>query len=254
MKKSKTTAALPDCWKAWEVKRSFNTFTPLDSNRLALSHAEAAAKRLGNRGSNPLLLCSEVNGLGATHLLEAIAFAYKECGMNVIFMSAERFAIWVQEACADQSVDAFLRGLSSADALLIDDIQFLCAPDRPAYLNELKKVLASFLAHGKQIVMTTDESGYNESAALLENLPTLHVARLFRPNAEEKMKLLVAIAESEGVAILADVNGYLANLSTNNIRALIGHYKRVIAYASRNQKPISMEWVPNLLEGKLLPE
>ena len=233
------------------IKRSFNTFTPLDSNELALSQAVAAANFPGARAANPLLLCSEVNGLGATHLMEAMAFAYKECGMNVIFISAERFAIWVQEACADQSVEAFRRGLSSADALLIDDIQFLCAPDRPAYLNELKKVMASLLAHGKQIVMTTDESGYNESAALLENLPTLHVARLFRPTAEEKMKLLAAIAESESVAIPADVNGHLANLSTNNIRALIGHYRRVTAYASRNEKPISMEWVPSLIEGKL---
>ena len=229
MKKSKIRAEQPDWSKKWAVCRSFNTFTPLDSNRAALGQAEDVAKRPGDCATNPLLLCSEVNGLGATHLMEAIAFAYKERGMNVIFMSAEGFTTWFQEACANRSVDVFLRFLSAADALLIDDIQFLCAPDRSAYLNELKKVLACFLAQDKQVVMTTDESGYNESAALLENLPTLHVARLFRPTAEEKMKLLTDIAESESVAIPADVNGHLANLSTNNIRALIGLYRRIVA-------------------------
>ena len=247
MKKNRNKIFLPDYWKEWKIKRSFNTFTPLDSNRAALSQAEDVAKRPGDCATNPLLLCSEVNGLGTTHLMEAVAFAYKERGMNVIFMSAERFTIWVQEACADQSVEAFRRVLSSADALLIDDIQFLCAPDRPAYLNELKKVMASLLAHGKQIVMTTDESGYNESAALLENLPTLNVARLFRPTAEEKMKLLAAIAELEGVAIPADVNRYLANLSTNNIRALIGHYRRIVACASIHQRLVTVDWVSQLI-------
>jgi chromosomal replication initiator protein len=234
MKKSKTKSMPPNCPEEWAGCRSFKTFTPLDSNRSALSLAEAAAKFPGNRAANPLLLCSVINGLGATHLMEAIAFAYKERGMNVIFMSAERFTTWFQEACADQSVDVFLRVLSSADALLIDDIQFLCEPDRPAYLNELKKVLACFLAQGKQVVMTTDESGFNESAALLENLPTLHVARLCRPTVEEKMKLLAAIAESEGVVIPADVNRYIASLCTN-IRALIGRYRSTVALSSLYQ-------------------
>jgi chromosomal replication initiation ATPase DnaA len=72
MKKSKTKSMPPDCWEERAVCRSFNTFTPLDSNRSAFSKAETAAKFPGDRASNPLLLCSEVNGLGATHLMEAI--------------------------------------------------------------------------------------------------------------------------------------------------------------------------------------
>ena len=93
------------------------------SNELA--HA-AATRVAAVPGSvyNPLYLYAKV-GLGKTHLLQAIGNELNARGMQVIYVSSERFTndyIRAIQAGTTEQFRAFYRG---TEALLMDNIQYI---------------------------------------------------------------------------------------------------------------------------------
>ena len=82
------SASLPD-GNALRPGLTFDTFIVGDSNKLAHAAAAHVAEAPG-QAYNPLYIYSQV-GLGKTHLLHAIAHSLAEKGLEIIYVSSERF-------------------------------------------------------------------------------------------------------------------------------------------------------------------
>src|SRR5690606_15469866 len=97
-------------------------------NRLAFAAAEGVAREPG-RLYNPLFIYGAA-GLGKTHLLHAIGHSLIERGQHVVYMSAEAFTNALITSIQGRKMDDFRTRYRSADALLIDDIQFIAGKEQ----------------------------------------------------------------------------------------------------------------------------
>jgi len=109
-------------------RKTFENFIVGESNRLAWAASRQLADGDVSPG-NPLFLYGGV-GLGKTHLLLAIAHKLKLRGRRVLYYQGEDFTRKMVEALRLDRMDAFRREFQIADALLIDDIQFIAGKKR----------------------------------------------------------------------------------------------------------------------------
>ena len=105
---------------------TFETFVEGKSNQLALAAARQVAENPG-ASYNPLFLYGGV-GLGKTHLMHAVGnFLVKQNrNARVVYLHSERFVADMVKALQLNAINDFKKYYRSVDALLIDDIQFLC--------------------------------------------------------------------------------------------------------------------------------
>ena len=110
-----TTGSISDdSWIRLNPMFTFKNFITGPSNELAHAAATAVAERPG-RLYNPLYIWSET-GLGKTHLVQAIAHELIESGLNVIYVSSERFTNEYIRAIREGSTEQFReRYRSTAD-------------------------------------------------------------------------------------------------------------------------------------------
>ena len=103
---------------------TFDTFVAGKSNQLA----RAASMQVGeNPGGayNPLFIYGGV-GLGKTHLIHAVGnmILANKPGARVVYLHSERFVADMVRALQHNAINEFKNYYRTADALLIDDIQF----------------------------------------------------------------------------------------------------------------------------------
>jgi chromosomal replication initiator protein len=106
---------------------TFDAFVEGKSNQIARAASLHVAEAPGTSGYNPLFLYGGT-GLGKTHLMLAVGNKIKKNNPNakVIYLSSERFVQDMITALRNNAIDQFKNHYRSADALLIDDIQFFC--------------------------------------------------------------------------------------------------------------------------------
>ncbi len=139
-----------------DPRMTFATFIVGKQNGLA----HAAAKQIveagvGANGAprfNPLYIHASV-GLGKTHLLQAIAWAYDAQGKRAVYLTAEKFMYGFVAALKNQSALAFKEALRGIDALIIDDLQFL---QGRAVQQEFCHTLNALTDAGRQVVVAAD--------------------------------------------------------------------------------------------------
>ena len=84
---------------------TFNTFIVGKSNKLAHAASLAVAENPG-RTYNPLFLYGGV-GLGKTHLLHAVGHAGEAAGLNVLYVTSEKFTNEIINAIRYQKTEEF---------------------------------------------------------------------------------------------------------------------------------------------------
>ncbi len=146
-------------------RKTFDNFVVGDSNRLAYLSARQIADGQTS-GGNPLFLYGGV-GLGKTHLLMAIAHHLKLRGRKVLLFHGEEFTRRMVDALRLDRMAAFRREFQLADALLIDDIQFIDGKKRTQ--QELYHAFNLLHAAGKPIALASDR-GPNELEAVENGL------------------------------------------------------------------------------------
>jgi len=106
-------------------------------------------------GGNPLFMYGGV-GLGKTHLLLAIANRLKGRGRRVLYYQGEDFTRKMVEALRLDRMENFRRDFQLADALLIDDVQFIAGKKR----TQQEFLHAFNLLHqaGKPIALASDRA------------------------------------------------------------------------------------------------
>jgi chromosomal replication initiator protein len=226
---------------------TFANFLVGGSNQLA----HAAAQRVAFAAPenpllyNPLYLYASV-GLGKTHLLQAVAHAAVSEKQRVIYLTAERFMYGFVSALKAQTAIAFKERLRAIDVLVIDDIQFL---QGKSIQHEFCHTLNALIDSGRQIVTAADRPPGD-----LESLDERVKSRLAGGLCIEigaldeglRVKLLEArIAAAKLVhpsfEVPAPVVAYVASVIRTNGRDLDGAVNRLLAHASLNGAPISVE-------------
>ena len=230
----------------------FDTFIVGRSNELAHAAALAVSE---NPGSvyNPLFIYSRV-GLGKTHMLHAIGHRLASRGLTPIYATTEEFTNGYIRAIREGTTDAFRAHYRSADALLLDDIQFIIGKQQTqeGFFHTFN---ALHLA-GKQVVITSDRPVTN--LTLLEDRVSSRLAAglvvdIQTPDLEMRLDILRSKAAGTGQRFPDDVLDLLAGRVHKNVRELEGTLNKIAAYAHLTNSPISLEIVKKVLADSLAP-
>lgn len=133
-------------------RKTFENFIVGESNRLAWLGAQQLADGKVHAG-NPLFLYGGV-GLGKTHLLLAIANRLKKRGRRVLYYQGEEFTRKMVEALRLDRMEQFRNEFKLADALLIDDVQFIAGKKRTQ--QEFYHAFNFLHGAGKPIALASD--------------------------------------------------------------------------------------------------
>ena len=136
-------------------KYTFETFVVGNNNRFA----HAAALAVGDNPAktyNPLFIYGGV-GLGKTHLMQAVGnrILQNNHSMNIVYVTSEKFTNHLINSIREGKNDPFRNKYRSADALLIDDIQFIAKKERVK--EEFFHTFNTLYENGKQIIISSDK-------------------------------------------------------------------------------------------------
>jgi chromosomal replication initiator protein len=220
---------------------NFANFVEGKSNQLA----RAAALQVGaypGVAYNPLFIYGGV-GLGKTHLMHAVGnlILEKNPKARVLYLHSERFVADMIKALQRNAMNDFKRHYRSADALLIDDIQFFAGKDRSQ--EEFFHTFNSLLDSQHQIILTCDRYP-KEITGLEERLKSrfgwgLTVA-VEPPDLETRVAILMSKAEQFKIDLPHDVAFFIGKRIQSNVRELEGALRRVTANAHFTGQPITL--------------
>jgi chromosomal replication initiator protein len=231
---------------------TFETFVEGKSNQLARAASLQVAANPGV-AYNPLFIYGGV-GLGKTHLMHAIGHRILdriEQG-RVIYLHSERFVADMIKALQHNAIDEFKQYYRTADALLIDDIQFFAGKERSQ--EEFFHTFNALLEGQQQIILTSDRYP-KEVEGLEERLRSrfgwgLTIA-IEPPELETRVAILQRKAEQSGVELPSEVAFFMAKRIRSNVRELEGSLRRVIANAHFTGKAITVEFAREALRDLL---
>ena len=231
---------------------TFETFVEGKSNQLARAASLQVAENPGV-AYNPLFIYGGV-GLGKTHLMHAIGnnFLARQPEGRIIYLHSERFVADMIKALQHNAIDDFKQHYRTADALLIDDIQFFAGKERSQ--EEFFHTFNALLEGQQQIILTSDRYP-KEVEGLEERLKSrfgwgLTIA-IEPPELETRVAILQRKAEQAGIELPSEVAFFIGKRIRSNIRELEGSLRRVIANAHFTGKPITVEFAKEALRDLL---
>ena len=226
---------------------TFSTFIVGKSNQLAHAASLAVAD---NPGSvyNPLFFYGGV-GLGKTHLLHAIGHAGEAAGLNVLYVTSEKFTNEIINAIRFQQTEEFRAKYRQIDILLVDDIQFIAGKESTE--EEFFHTFNTLHDANKQIVVSSDrppKAIHSLQDRLRSRFEWGLLADIQPPEYEHRLAILRSKAESLRFAVPASVIEYIARPECNSVRELEGALNRVIAYATLHDAALSVSLAAQALE------
>jgi chromosomal replication initiator protein len=228
---------------------TFSTFVVGNSSRFAHAACQAVADAPG-KAYNPLFLYGGV-GLGKTHLMHAIGHAVREGHRRppkVAYITSEKFMNEMIGSIQSNRTSDFRTRYRSVDVLLIDDIQFLAGKDRTQ--EEFFHTFNALHEIQKQIVVSSDRPP--------KDIPTLEdrlrsrfegglMADIEPPDFETRLAILNTKLGPHSSLVQEDVCSFIAHKIQRNIRELEGALIRVLAHASINGQPVTLEAAQTIL-------
>jgi len=217
------------------------TFQESPSNQMAVRAADAVIAEPGQR-YNPLFIAGP-SGTGKTHLLNAIGNELARRGpgkVRVACVGAQLFIDELIAALQEGQIERFRARYRAADALLIDDVQFVAGKERTQ--EELFHVFNQFHSAGKQLVLVSDvppKAIEGLEDRLRSRFEGGLVAELEAPDRALREKLFARYLADAGEVDPALLQ-YLAERRVSSVRELIGVVHRLQALAESTGEPISL--------------
>ncbi|MCR4280648.1 MAG: chromosomal replication initiator protein DnaA [Candidatus Komeilibacteria bacterium] len=229
-------------------KYTFQSFIVGKGNDLATAAARAVVDRPGEV-YNPLFLYGGV-GLGKTHLLQAVGNAMLETNpkAKIIYINSERFVNDFINSIKKGTMDELKKYYRSADALLIDDIQFIAGKEQTQ--EEFFHTFNDLHQKNKQIVLTSDrppKAIAEIEQRLISRFEWGMIADISLPNLETRYAILEAKCSERNIEIAPDIISFIAENVQNNIRELEGALNRIIAYKQLNNTSLTLDVVQGVL-------
>ena len=231
---------------------TFEGFVVGSSNRFAHAATMAIAESPA-KAYNPLFIYGGV-GLGKTHLMQAACHYISETNrdMKLFYTSSESFTNELINAIQNRTTPKFREKYRNVDVLLIDDIHFIAGKD--ATQEEFFHTFNTLYDAHKQIVLSSDRSpktipGMEER--LVSRFEWGLVTDVQVPDLETRMAILKKKAERNNTSLPEDVLYFIAENIKTNIRELEGALIKLIAYASLENKHISLALTKEVLRDVL---
>lgn len=222
-----------------KITYTFGNFIVGPSNNLAFAAARAVAQKQHDK-YNPLFIYGE-SGLGKTHLLSAIQFEMQNNfpGINIIYIPAETFTNEFLHSISTNTVEEFDEKYRSADALLIDDIQFIAGKEQTE--EKFFHIFNELYNQNKVIVLTSDRPA-KEIKSISDRLRTRFssglIADVKAPEYETRLAIIQRKAELLNFNIGDEVIDYIATKLKSNIRQIEGVVTKLNAlYMVSQMKP-----------------
>ncbi|HUN92144.1 MAG TPA: chromosomal replication initiator protein DnaA [Burkholderiaceae bacterium] len=221
---------------------TFDSFVTGNANQLARAAAMQVADNPGG-SYNPLFLYGGV-GLGKTHLIHAVGnslLAHRPSA-KVRYIHAEQYVSDVVRAYQRKAFDDFKRYYHSLDLLLIDDIQFFAGKSRTQ--EEFFYAFEALVAGRKQIIISSDtypKELKDIEDRLVSRFSSGLTVAIEPPELEMRVAILLKKAELEGAELAEDVAFFIAKNLRSNVRELEGALRKVLAFASFHNRPVTVE-------------
>jgi chromosomal replication initiator protein len=231
---------------------TFDNFVVGPSNRLAHASCVAVSQSLGTT-YNPLFVYGNA-GLGKTHLLHAVCHeARRRSGGTVIqLLSCEDFVNRFIRAIEQGNLSGFHSQFRTADALIVDDVQFL--REREQSQEEFFHTFNALYNNGKQIILSAD-SPPTEIPSLEDRLISRFnwglVARIDPPSYETRVAIVQKKAHLRGLPIDDEIAEYIARQVEANIRELEGALTTIYALATTMREAVTLDLARRALEGQI---
>ena len=228
---------------------SFDSFIVGPSNRFAHGAAIAVSKAPG-QVYNPLFIYGPP-GVGKTHLLYAIANGIRKNNpdANIVYIKGDQFTNELIAAIQSGKNIEFRNKYREADLFLIDDVQFIAGKESTQ--EEFFHTFNKLYEEHKQIVMTSDRKP-SDMLTLEDRLKTRFewglLADIQPPDYETRMAILKNKSQGWGLDLSDDVCNYIAINITNNVRAIEGTVKKILAYRDLNNMPLDLNNVSRAIE------
>jgi len=230
----------------------FDNFVLGKSNELAFAAAKQVAQNPGTV-YNPLLLYGST-GLGKTHLLHAAGrfIAQNNPQAHIIYLHSERFVSEMIQALRRDGIDEFKKRYRSADALLIDDIQFFAGKDRSQ--EEFFHTFNTLLESRQQIILTCDRYPKEVDgieARLRSRFGWGLTVSIEPPDFETRVAILQSKASDRGLDLDDSVTFLIAKRIRSNVRDLEGALNSLIANARFSGREIDLDYTQEILRDVL---
>ena len=231
------------------VTYTFDNFIVGPSNNLAFVAAKAVAKKQHEK-FNPLFIYGD-SGLGKTHLLSAIQYDMQQSfpGINIVYMPAESFTNEFLHSISTNTVEEFDKKYRSADALLIDDIQFIAGKEQTE--EKFFHIFNELYNQNKVIVLTSDRPA-KEIKSISDRLRTRFskglIADVKPPEYETRLAIIQQKAELLNFNIGEDVTDYIATKLKSNIRQIEGVVTKLNALYMVSQMKPSITIAQNVIK------
>lgn len=227
---------------------TFDSFVVGSNNTFCYSSCLQVAQNPG-QSYNPLFIYGGV-GLGKTHLMQAIGNEIwrRNNSAHVIYVTSEKFTNDFIEHVRTGRMSDFRNRYRDADALLIDDIQFLSGKTETQI--EFFHTFIHLVEDGKQIVISSDRpprtlKGMEDR--LVSRFSMGLVADVDEPSLETRIAILQKKAEAEQVKLPEEVCTFIAEKVSSNVRELEGSLIRLLAFCDISNNPPTVEVAARVL-------
>lgn len=228
---------------------TFDNFIVGKSNSFAYNMALGVAEEPGTK-YNPLLTYGK-SGLGKTHLMFAIYNRMKRDNPDaiIIYTTGESFFNELIECITKKNTIVFHNKYRNADALLIDDIQYIQRGD--AVQEEFFHTFNILQQAGKQIVMTSDVPP-KEMPGLHERLRTRFesgvLADILPPDIDMRKAIIKRKCSQLGITLSEAVTDFIAQKIKSNVRQLEGTVKKIEAMTKVYGSSPTLEQVQDIIK------
>ena len=233
------------------VDFTFDNFVTGKSNELARAAALQVSSNPGTTQYNPFFIYGGVWAWAKTHLMNAIGnnILRQNPKAKILYLHSEKFVADMVRALQHNKIDSFKKFYRSADALLIDDIQFFAGKERSQ--EEFFHTFNALLEGSCQIVLTCDR--YPKAVNGLDDRLKSRFGwgltqSIEPPELETRVAILQKKAASIGTSLDTEVAFFIAKCIQSNVRELEGALRRVVANAQFTGKEITLAFAKEALQ------
>ncbi|EKF72883.1 chromosome replication initiator DnaA [Alcanivorax hongdengensis A-11-3] len=231
-------------------KLTFDNFVEGKSNRMALAATRGISEHPALPTHKPLLLYGST-GVGKTHLIHAAgnALIRRNPNAKVIYLHTERFMANRISALHNNTINEFKRFYYSANALLVDEIQFFAGKEEPQ--EDLHHIINALLENGQPVILTCDRSP-QEADSLEKRLKSLlscgRSLPMKAPDLETRMEILKRKAEEAKIGLPNDTALFIAQRIGSNVRELEGALRQLVAHVRLTGEQINIRPIQETLK------